>query len=183
MLQARAVLFLIKRSFTHLTPNIFRPIHRAFVRPHLEYVIQAAAPYLKKDVDYIEKVQRLATRMVVALRDETYERRLAILRLQSLEDRRLRGDLILAFSIMTGHFDLPLEEFFTRPSMDTLRGHRLKLYHRRFRLNRRGAAFSVRIVNNWNKLPQSLINAPSVTSFTNVFDSNWDRVVSLVSTP
>ncbi len=88
--------------------------------------------------------------MVVGLRDETYERRLAILRLQSLEDHRLRRDLILAFSTMTGRFDLPLEECFTRPSVDTLRGHRLKLYHRRFRLNRRGAAFSVRIVNDWN---------------------------------
>ncbi len=68
---------------------------------------------------------------------------------------------------MTGRFDLPLEEFFTPPSMDTLRGHRLNLNHRRFHLNRRGAAFSVRIVKNWNKLPPFLRNAPSVTSFTN----------------
>ncbi len=66
--------------------------------------------------------------------------------------------------------------------VNTLRRHRLKLYHRHFRLNRRGAAFSVRIVNNWNKLPPSLINAPSVTSFTNALDSNWDRVVRLFST-
>ncbi len=152
------------------------------VRPHLEYAIQAAAPYLKNDIDYIEKVQRLATRMVVGFGEETYERRLAILRLQSLEDRSLRGDLILAFSIMTGRFDLPLEEFFTRPSLNTLRGHHLKLYHRHFRLNRRGAAFSVSIVTNWNKLPPSLINAPSVTSFTNALDSSWDRVTRLFST-
>ncbi len=83
---------------------------------------------------------------------------------------------------MTGRFDLPLEEFFTRPSLNTIRGHHLKLYHRHFRLNRRGAAFSVRIVNNWNKLPPSLINAPSVTSFTNALDSSWDRVIRLFST-
>ncbi len=83
---------------------------------------------------------------------------------------------------MTGRFDLPLEEFFTRPSVNALRGHRLKLYHRRFRLNRRGAAFSVRIVNNWNKLPPSLRNALSVTSFSYALDSNWDRVFSLFST-
>ncbi len=110
--RARVAHFPIKRSFTHLTPNIFRPLYCALVRPHLEYAIQAAAPYLKKDIDYIEKVQRLATRVVVGLREETYERRLAILNLQSLEDRKLRGDSILAFSFMTGRFDLPLEEFF-----------------------------------------------------------------------
>ncbi len=118
--------------------------------------------------------------MVVRLRAETYERRLVILRLQSLKDRRLRDDLILAFSIMTGRFDLPLEEFFTRPSEDTLLGHRLKLAHRRSRLNCRGAAFSERIVNNSNNLPPSLINALSDTSFTNALDSNWDRLVSLI---
>ncbi len=99
------------------------PLHCALVRPHFEYAILAAAMYWKKDVDYIEKYQRLATRMVVSLRDVTYERRLAIFRLQSLEDRRLRGDLKLAFSIMTSRFDLPLEEFFTRPSVDILCGH------------------------------------------------------------
>ncbi len=66
--------------------------------------------------------------------------------------------------------------------LDTLRGHRLKLYHRRFRLNLHGAAFSVIIVNNWNKLPPLLINAPSVTSFTYALDSNWDRVASLLGT-
>ncbi len=66
-------------------------------------------------------------------------------------------------------------------SVDTLRDHGLKLCHRRFRLNRRGAAFSVRIVNNWNKLPPFLINAPSVTSFTNALDSNWDWIVNTFS--
>ncbi len=77
--------------------------------------------------------------MVVGLKDESYERRLTILRLQTLGDRRLRGDLILAFSIMTGRFNIPFEEFFTRPSKDNLRGHRLKICHKRFHLNRRGA--------------------------------------------
>ncbi len=76
----------------------------------------------------------------------SHERRLAILRLNTLEDRKLRGDLILAFYIMTGRFDPPLAEFFPRPSVDNLRGQRLQLYQRRFRLNRRDAAFSVRIL-------------------------------------
>ncbi len=124
----------------------------------------------------------MATRTVVGLKGEPNGRRLTIIKLQALEDRRLRGDLVLAFSIMTGRVDLPLEEFFTRPSVDTLRGHCLKLYHRRYRLNRRGSAFAVRIVNNWKKLPLSLINAPSVTSLTNALDSNWDRAVSRFST-
>ncbi len=80
---------------------------------------------------------------------------------------------------MTGRFDLPLEEFFTRPSLDNLR---LKLCHMRFHLKRSGAAFSVRIVNHWNKYPPTLVNAPSVMSFTYALDPNRGRVISLFNT-
>ncbi len=65
----------------------------------------------------------MATRMVEGLKGKSYERRLAIHRLQTLDDRRLRGDLKLAFSIMTGGFDLPLERILTRPipSLNTIK--------------------------------------------------------------
>ncbi len=89
-------------------------------------------------VEYVENVQCLGTRMTVGLN----ERRLATRRLQTLADRRLRGDVILVFSIMTGSSDLPLEDFLTRTSVVDLRDHRCKLYHWRFRLNRHGSAFS-----------------------------------------
>ncbi len=103
--------------------------------------------------------------VVEGLKDESCNRRLTILWLQTLEDRKLRGDLILVVSIMTGRLDLLLEECFTRPSLGNLRGHRLKLCHRRFYMNRRGAAFSLWIVTNWNKLPPILISAPSIMTF------------------
>ncbi len=108
--------------------------------------------------------------------------RLTILGLQTLEDHSLRGDIMLVCSIMTGRFDLPLEEFFTRPSLDNLRGNSLKHCHRRFQLNNRDAAFLVRIVINWNTLPPSLINATPVMSLTNALGFNWDMVVSLCNT-
>ncbi len=39
--KARGMLYLTKRSFTCLTKEIFLPLYRALVRPHLEYAIQA----------------------------------------------------------------------------------------------------------------------------------------------
>ncbi len=132
------------------------------------------------DVEYIQKVHSLTSRMVVGLKGETYERRLTILRLQTLEDHRLRGDLIHAFSFMTGRFDLPLKYFFTRLSLDHLCGHRLKLCHMRFHLNRHGAAFSVRILNHWDKLSPIRINAPSAMSFINALHFDWDSLTNYV---
>ncbi len=59
--RARAALFLIRRTFVTLTPEIFIPLYSTLVHPHLEYAIQASSPYLKKNIDHLERLQRLAT--------------------------------------------------------------------------------------------------------------------------
>ena len=77
-------------------------MYKAIVRPHLEYCVQAWAPYLQKDIITLEKVQRLATRMISGQRGKSYGQRLQGLELFSLQRRRLRGDLIETFKIMKG---------------------------------------------------------------------------------
>ncbi len=61
----------------------------ALVRPHLEYAIQANCPYLKKDINHLERIQRAVTRWVEGLRGLTYEERLQALKLQPLGKRRV----------------------------------------------------------------------------------------------
>ncbi len=80
----------------------------------------------------MERIQRLATRMVEGMRELPYEDRLRRLNIFSLERRRLRRDLILAYNIFHGRLDLPERD---------RRGHDLKLRHRNFCLLRRKAAF------------------------------------------
>ncbi len=60
----------------------------------------------------MERLQRLATRMVKGMRELPYEGRLRRLNLFSRERRRLRGDLILAYNIFHGRLDFPHAEFF-----------------------------------------------------------------------
>ncbi len=67
------------------------------MRPHLEYAIQATCPYLKKDVDFVEGVQRLAISKVKGMKDFSYAERLSELGFQTFEHRRFQGDLIVAF--------------------------------------------------------------------------------------
>ncbi len=73
-----------------MTNEIFVPLHSALVRPHLEYAIQATYPYLKKDINHQEKIQRAATRWVRGLRGLTYEERLKALKLQPLEKKKAK---------------------------------------------------------------------------------------------
>ncbi len=82
------MLYFIKRLFTCLKKEIFLPLYRALVRPHLEYAIQTICLYLKKGIYHLERIQRAATRRVKGLRDLSYEERLRELKLQSLEKKK-----------------------------------------------------------------------------------------------
>ena len=63
-------------------------------------------------------------------------------------------------------------QFFQRNNQDReSRGHSKKLFQQRSRLNVRKYSFSQRVVGPWNKLPQQVIDAPSVNAFKNRYDS------------
>ncbi len=60
------------------------------MRPHLEYAMEASGPTLRADTNQLERVQRLATRLVRGLSHVSYEERLRQLNLVSLEYRRVK---------------------------------------------------------------------------------------------
>ncbi len=121
----------------------------------------------------MERMQRLATRMVKGMRELPYEERLRRLKFFSLERRRLRGNLIFAYNIFHGRLDLPQAEFFEASAERDLRGYDFKLRHRSFRLLQRKAAFSVRLPISWNKLPMEMVNAPTLYTFKRLLHLAW----------
>ena len=72
-----------------------------------------------------------------------YEKRLRMLNLYPLEQRRLRGDLIKTFKIMKGVEDVDAAVFCQRASTGTLRGHDMKILKQRSR-QIQGQSFSHR---------------------------------------
>ena len=101
--KANQVLGMIRRNITYKDKSLIVPLYKAIVRPHLEYCIQAWSPYLRKDIDMLEKIQRRATKLIPGLRDLRYEERLKECGLTTLETRRLRGDQIEVFKILNGY--------------------------------------------------------------------------------
>ena len=121
---------IIKRTFNYIDKDGFAVFYRAYIRPHLEYCVQAWCPYLQKDIQSLEKVQRRATKLVPSLRERSYEERLKELNLYPLEVRRVRGDIIKTFKILNGFEDIDASELFTLSDAIT-RGHMKKIYKKR----------------------------------------------------
>jgi len=67
---------------------------------------------LTKDIETLEKVRRRFTKLIPGLKDLTYCQRLARLKLDSLELRRIRLDLTFTYKLVFGLTDLKLSDFF-----------------------------------------------------------------------
>ena len=106
------ILGMIRRNITYKENSLIVPLYKAIVRPHLAYCIQALSPYLRKDIDMFEKIQRMATKLIPGLRYLTYEERLKECGLTTLETRRLRGDQIEVFKILNCYENIDSNLFF-----------------------------------------------------------------------
>ena len=131
---------------------------------------QAWRPYLRKDIDLLEKVQKRATRLIINDRGLPYGERLTRLGLTTLETRRLRGDLIEVFKILKGFDDVKPTDFFTMSSTG-LRGHEFKLYKLyNAHLDIRKNFFTVSVIDEWNRLPEPLLHCGTLSTFKKRLD-------------
>ena len=128
------------------------PLYKAIVRPHLEYCIHAWSPYLRKDIDMLEKMQRRATKLIPELRGPRYEKRLKECGLTTLETRTLRRDQIEVFNILNGYENIDSNIFFEIKKSEITRGHNFTLVKKQSRLDVRKFSFSQRTINVWNTL-------------------------------
>ena len=165
-----SALRLMKAAFTRIDVLNFKPLFTTYVRPHLEYCIQAVGPYTAQDIKLLEQVQRRATKMVKQIKNLSYEERLLRLKMPSIKDRLQRGDLIETFKLLTGKINVDSRQFFELDDQERTRGHHLKLKKRRARHVPRLKFFSNGVVNQWNSLPKEVVEASSTNMFKNRLD-------------
>ena len=156
---------LIMRSF--LSKNITNLIraHKTYIRPLLEYASPVWSPSQITLINSIEAVQRRFTKRLPGMDRLSYAERLSLLKLQSLEQRRLCTDLITYYNIIHGHTSLNFADFFTYSHNPSSRGHPFRLTTPIAKNNTQQNFFSCRAVAAWNSLPSVAVSAPSIQSF------------------
>ena len=55
--KATKIVGVIRRSFDYMGEQMFKTLYKSMVLPHLEYANTMWSPFLKRDIDMLEKVQ------------------------------------------------------------------------------------------------------------------------------
>ena len=171
--KSRGIAGMIFKSISSRTSDILVPLFIALVRPNLEYANPVWSPFKRKFIDHIEKVQRQFTKKIYGLHKLSYEERLRELDLPSLEFRRIRGDMIETYKILTNIYDPITTKSLLTVNKASTRSHSLKILKPRFNTNSFKYFFTNRVVNTWNSLPMDIVKAESVNSFKNRLDKHW----------
>ena len=169
--KANKILGIIRKTIFTKNETTIPLLYMSLVRPHLEYANTVWGPHYKTDQQEVEKVQRRATKLTI--KDLTYEERLRYLNLPSLYHRRLRGDMIDTYKVITGVYDVDKSSFFQTPRETNTRGHKFKLYKQHARTFSKQRSFGHRVINEWNKLPPFVVESENVNIFKNRLDTIW----------
>ena len=155
--------------------------------------MQAYSPWLVKDIEVLEAVQRRAVRQVRGLQG-SYEEKLKQCGLTLLKDRRVRGDLIQTFKIVNQVDDLPITTFFqfarhnhaTRHTVTVVPGEdkekvveNKNFVKQRANLDIRRNFYSHRVVECCQKIIQSQTSFCLSTKFGQKVNLRNDKIFSL----
>ena len=174
--KANRISFTIFRSFKFKNICVFVNLYKTYVRPLVEYNTCIWNPYLQKDINRVESIQRQFTKRLCKITNtkfSNYTDRLKIFKLETLEVRRIKNDLKLLYKIFHNLIDIPFENFFTKHQcVYNLRGHNFKLsLPKHSSISFKQNFFSYRVVFIWNKLPSTIVNFTSLQ----IFKSNLDK--------
>ena len=162
--KASRMLGLIKRNVMCKSVEVISLLYKSYVLPHLEYCVQAWAPFLKKDLEKLEKVQRRATKIIPGIRHLSYEERLRKMKLHKIETRILQADMLLTYRIIRSQDEQTINKFFDLDGDKRCRGHKYKIVKKHCNLDIRKNFFSFRVINFWNELPEKVVESCSLES-------------------
>jgi len=143
------------------TQHKFRPTSSrifVYVRPLLECNCVIWSPWLKQDIDKIERVQRRFTKRLPGFKYLSYIERLLQVNLTSLELRRLHADLVMCYKLIFGHVECKLGDSLLLTHQQLPEATCISCIKNLSKNSVKKSFFSERVVSIWNFLPADIVN-------------------------
>ncbi len=114
----------IRMTFHFLDKDMMKKILTTMIRPKLEYAEVIWSPYKKKQIYKLERIQRIAIKMLPELKYLSYEESLKDMQLTTLQERREK-DLITIYKLINDLEKFDREDLLLKTKRETrhLRGH------------------------------------------------------------
>ena len=164
---------LIRRTLSFMDKELFLMVYKSLIRSVLDYGSPVWNHSTKKFRQLLENVQRLATKLVPALKMLSYQERLRELNLPTLYHRSNWYVLIQLFKIIAHIEDTDAAKFGFFDN--NTRGHIFKLQKTRCNKSFRQQSFPVRCIDDWNRLPDCVVESDTVLSFKTQLDKFLSR--------
>lgn len=164
--KARGTAINLLKSTVCRSPNFMVTLFVTHIRPILDFGSTVWNTGYIGDLRLLERVQRGWTKKVSGLANESYENRLRMLGIFSIQGRLLRSDIIMCWKIFNGKSTIkPTDLFALAPQKINTRGHKYKIYKPRPQTDVRKKFFSVRVVEWWNRLSPNTVNCSTLDQF------------------
>ncbi|XP_071170995.1 uncharacterized protein [Mytilus edulis] len=158
----------LKRNIRTFNSETKTNAYVAMVRSNLDYCATVLNPYQKEQVKKIEMVQRRAACYATNRYRNTSSvgSMLEKLDWESLENRRVKLQLTLLYTVVNDFVDIPCDTYLTR-QCHREQDHYIPRSSGNIqpRLTATNTVFFPRTVTVWNSLPATIAEAPSLVSF------------------
>ena len=169
----QAVLGQLARAFHFRDRYVFLQLYKTYVRPHVEFWVQSWSPWTAANKEVLEEVQKRAIRMVSGLRAVEYEDRLLELGMTTLQEMRHQADMTMVFKVLNGMEDVNMADWFTmaseaqRLTRTAADPKNVRVKHGRLEIRKN--FFTVRVTNEWNKVPGQIKGLRPVDAFKDAY--------------
>jgi hypothetical protein len=165
--KASSMLGFIRRNLRHCTSSLKQTAYASLIRSVMYSSCVVWDPYLRKDIDKLENIQRRAVRFVkiitagIAAQQPCFR----TLKWQPLADRRRDQRLILLYKIINGLVEIPADQHIQPNPRPSRNRHTKTLLIHTCNTDIYKHLFIPRSTIDWNSLPETTITNKTVDIF------------------
>ncbi|XP_019632423.1 PREDICTED: uncharacterized protein LOC109476039 [Branchiostoma belcheri] len=171
--RANHTLHFLSRNLRYCPRQVRETAYFSLVRSTIEYGAVIWDPYLRKDIDTLEMVNRRAARFVTSnhrRQDVSVTALLHDLRWPSLQSRRQQARLVMMYKITNGLVAIPSSRLIPAVAR-TRANHAHKYKTLRPHCDIAKYSFYARTIPEWNNLSADVAESPSLQTFKNRLSS------------